>query len=111
MFFCAHISILLLGCLLAAGWSADLSYVMDRQAADVLRVGAVFLGIYLLVVGLPYWLFWRAYKKAFPAFVSAQDEIVVSAKPARRQLTAIRVGLIAFATLLLAGLYFLVRAK
>jgi len=60
MFFCAHASILVLGCLLASAWSTDVSHVFDRQAEHVLRVGGIFLGIYLLVVGVPYLLLWSS---------------------------------------------------
>ena len=110
MFFCAHASILFLGCLLASAWSTDVSHVFDRQAEHVLRVGGIFLGIYLLVVGVPYLLLWSSYKKAFLNFVSPQDQVVVSGKrPGRQQITAvvIAVGLIALAI----SRFFLIRAK
>jgi hypothetical protein len=70
MFYCAHASILLLGGLLASGWATDLRHVLDRQAAHVLRTEGIFLGIYFLVVGVPYFLVWRSYKKALLSFVS-----------------------------------------
>jgi hypothetical protein len=50
-------------------------------AAYLLRSEDIFLGIYVLVVGGPYFLLWRSYKKAPLNFVSAQDEVVLSQKP------------------------------
>jgi hypothetical protein len=44
MFYCAHASILLLGGLLASGWSTDVRHVLDRQAAHVFRTEVFFWG-------------------------------------------------------------------
>ena len=108
MFFCAHASILLLGGLLASGWSTDLRHVLDRQAAHVLRTEGIFLGMYLLVVGVPYFLVWRSYEKAFVSFISPQDEVLVSGKrPRQRQV----VGMIVFAIAILLGVILLIRTK
>jgi hypothetical protein len=52
----------------------------------VLRTEGIFVGIYLLVVGVPYFLVWRSYKKAFVSFVSPEDEVLVSGRSAGRQL-------------------------
>jgi hypothetical protein len=95
MFYCAHASILILGFQLASGWSHDLVYALGRPALHLYRTMGVFAGIYSVVAGLPYFLLWRSYKKAFVSFVSAQDEVLVSGKPARRRAwVAIGVGLI-----------------
>jgi hypothetical protein len=80
MFFCAHLSILLLGMLLASGWSHDLIYALGRPALHVFRSMAISAGVYLLVAGLPYFLLWRSYKKAFVSFVSPEDAVVISGR-------------------------------
>jgi hypothetical protein len=112
MFYFAHLSILLLGWFLAFDWSRELSFVLGRQYEFLFRMGAG-LGIYCLVVGLPYLLLWRSYKNAFLSFVSAQDEVLVSGKSAGQRLVYTRAGLIAAAAavLMLLGAFFLVRAK
>jgi hypothetical protein len=111
MFFCAHASILLLGGLLASEWSTDLRHVLGRQAAHVLRTEAIFPGIYLLFVGVPYFLVWRSYKKAFVSFVSPQDEVLVSGKRPRQQQVLLAVGMIVFAIAILLGVILLIRTK
>lgn len=111
MFFCAHASILLLGGLLASGWSTDLRHVLDRQAAHVLRTEGIFLGIYLLVVGIPYFLVWRSYEKAFVSFISPQDEVLVSGKRPRQQQVLLAVAMITFAIVILLGVILLIRTK
>jgi hypothetical protein len=95
MFYCAHASILILGYLLAYGWSHDLVYALGRPALHLFRTMGIFAGMYSVVAGLPYFLFWRSYKKAFLSFVSAEDAVDVSWKPAPRQSIMIAVGLIA----------------
>jgi hypothetical protein len=108
MFFCAHASILLLGGLLASGWSTDLRHVLNRQSTHVFRTEGIFLGIYLLVVGVPYFLVWRSYKKAFVSFISPQDEVLVSGKRPRQQQV---VGMIVFAIAILLGVILLILTK
>ena len=73
MFFCAHLAILLLGYLLASGWSLDLSHALGGPSAFLLRTVGICAGIYSLVVGLPYLFLWRSYKKAFLSFVTGED--------------------------------------
>ena len=111
MFFCAHASILLLGGLLASGWSTDLRHALDRQAAHVLRTEGIFLGMYLLVVGVPYFLVWRSYKKAFVSFISPQDEVLVSGKRPRQQQVLLAVAMTAFAIAILLGVILLIRTR
>jgi hypothetical protein len=111
MFYCAHASILLLGGLLASGWSTDLRHVLDRQAAHVLRAEGIFLGMYFLVVGVPYFLVWRSYKKALVSFISPQDEVLVSGKRPRQQQVLLAAGMITFAIVILVGVILLIRTK
>jgi hypothetical protein len=112
MFYIGLFSIFLLGYLLADMSSLELNYALGRPAAHLLRDGGIFLGIYSVVVGVPYFLFWRTYKKAIFSFVSAQDEVAVSGKPAWQPLLIlIAIGLIVLGILVLIGATWFVRAK
>jgi hypothetical protein len=112
MFYFAHFSIFLLGMLLANAWSTFLTdiHALGRPAAHLVRSVGIYLGIYSLVVLVPYFLLWRSYKKARLSFVSAQDEVLVSGNGEGRHPWIALAGLTA---LLLAGLmlFYLVRAK
>ena len=112
MFYAAHFSILLLGMLVANAWSSFIIHLQElgRPAAHMLRTEAIYLGIYFLVVGFPYFLLWRSYKKALLSFVSVQDEVLVSGRSAGRQPW---IALAVLTVLVLAGLMvlFLVRTK
>jgi hypothetical protein len=112
MFFCGHLSIFLLGYFLAYESSMELVYALGRPAAHLFRSIFIFLGIYF-VVGLPYLLFWRSYKKALLSFVSAQDEVLLSDKHPRQQRILLAVGMIALAIVILLGVIFilLIRTK
>ena len=71
-----------------------------QAAAHLLRTEGIYLGISLLVVGLPYFLLWRSYKKALLNFVSVQDEVLVSGKSGDKS-RIIRLWLVGFGALLL----------
>ena len=109
MFHLAQLSILLLGYLLAFEWSRELSYALDIQSALLLRVG-LSLGFFFLVAGIPYWLLWKCYKKAFLSFVSVEDETVLLGKSAGWRNWRVSAGLMALAILLLLGAALLVRS-
>jgi hypothetical protein len=114
IFYIAHSSILLLGILLANACSTFLVniHAFGGSAAHALRSVGIYLGIYTLVVGVPYFLLWRSYKKALLTFVSAEDEILLSGNSATRQPWIVIAGLTALGLLILCGaLLFLVRAK
>jgi hypothetical protein len=111
MFFSAHLSILLLSYFLASEWSRELVYALGRPAEHLLRDAGIFLGIYS-VVAFPYFLFWRTYKKAIFSFVSAQDEVAVSGRPAfPPRLALVVIGLIVLGMAALIGATWFVRAK
>jgi hypothetical protein len=111
MFYFAHLSILSLGYFLAFEWSRELSYALGRPFAFLFRIG-VSLGFYSFVVGAPYFLLWRSYKKAFLSFTSGQDEVLVSGRSAGQRQNYIRGGLIALGAILLGlGVIFLIQAK
>src|SRR5258708_9147670 len=87
MFYFAHFSILLLGYSLASEWSRGIyRAALRRPEAHLFGATCISLGVYFLVAGLPYFLLWRSYKKAFVSFVSPEDEVLVSERrggPAR----------------------------
>lgn len=107
MFYFANFSILSLGYLLAFEWSRELSYALGRQFAFVNRMG-ITLGFVSFVVGVPYWLLWRSYKRAFLSFVSVEDEVVLSQKSGRRY-WSVSARLIALGILILLAALLLVR--
>lgn len=112
MFYFAHLSILSLGILLSLAWSTDINHILGRPEGHLGRTVGIFVGVYSLIVGLPYWLLWRSFKKATLTFVSAQDEVEVSGKSAvNKPLLLAGVAVIAIAVLLMFGALLLVRAK
>jgi len=85
MFYFAHFSILLLGYFLASEWSRGIYHALGRPEEHLFRAMCISLAVYSLVVGLPYFLLWRSYKKAFVSFVLPEDEVLVSGRRAGRQ--------------------------
>jgi len=86
MFYFAHFSILLLGYSLASEWSRGIyRAALRRPEAHLFGATCISLGVYFLVAGLPYFLLWRSYKKAFVSFVSPEDEVLVSGRRAGRR--------------------------
>jgi hypothetical protein len=85
MFYFAHFSILFLGYFLGFEWSRQIYRALGRPEAHMFRAMCISLGVYLLVAGVPYFLLWRSYKKAFVSFVSPEDEVLVSGRRAGRQ--------------------------
>ena len=113
MFYAAHFSILLLGMLLANAWWSFIVHLQEfgGPAAHLLRAEGVYLGISFLIVGLPYFLLWRSYKKALLNFVSVQDEVLVSGKREERR-WIVSLWLVAFGALILLGaIFYLVGPK
>ena len=114
MFYFAHLYLLVLGMMLSNAWSIFFTHLgaMGRPIEHFARNIGISLGIYCVVVGLPYFFLWRSYKKALPSFVSAQDEVTLS-DPYRGQkrwivvLALFGLGLL----ILVVGLAFMVRAK
>ena len=112
MFYFAHLSILMLGMLVAYGWSAFVINIesLRRPAEHLLRTAAIFLAIYCVFVGAPYFFLWRSYKKERLSFVSAQEEVSIPALPAGRQIW-ILVAMFAGLALIVVALLLLTRAK
>ena len=112
MFFFAQLSVLLLGNFLANGWAHDLNYALGRPILHLYRAMGLAAGIYLVVVGVPYLLLWRSYKKAFLSFTSAQDEVLVSGPaPGHQTRILIASALIASGILFALALFFIVSHK
>ena len=114
MFYFAHFYILILGMSLANAWSTFVIHMgrMGRPEGHLVRTMSIGVGVYCVVVGLPYVLLWRSYKKALPSFVSSQDEVVVSGQSKRQQQWKLVLVILGLALLIMGvGLVFLVRAK
>lgn len=114
MFYFAHFCILVLGMMLANACSTFVIHLeeMGRPVEHMVRNMGIEVGAYCLVVGLPYVLLWRSYKKALPSFVSLQDEVVVSGQSKRQQQWKLILLISGLALLMMAvGLVLLVRAK
>jgi hypothetical protein len=82
MFCIAQFAVLIPGILLANAWSMFLTHwqAFGRPAEHLLKIEGIYLGLYSVVVVLPYFLLWRTYQKALLSFVSAQDEVLVSGR-------------------------------
>jgi hypothetical protein len=114
MFYFAHFSILLLGMLVANAWTTFFIniHTFGDPAGRLLRTVSIALGIYGLLVGVPYFFLWKSYKKALLNFVSVQDEVSISGSGAGRQPWSVIVGLVALGALVLVGgILFLIQAK
>jgi hypothetical protein len=111
MHFFAYLSIMLLGYLLASSWSSDLVYMLGRPAHHMARTGITFLGIYLVVVGLPTLLLWKSYKNAMLSFVSPENEVVVSKAVPSKKLIWAGVAIAAMGVLIMVAVFLLVRAR
>jgi hypothetical protein len=108
MFYFAHLYILVFGVMLSqvcALWLARGSF--DRPAHHLLGAVSIFVAIYCLVVGLPYALLWRAYKRALTSFVVPTDEVSLTGTqaPGRQWIVLAVAG---FALLILAAILVLV---
>jgi len=108
MFYFGHLYILVFGLMFSqvcASWLARGSY--DRPAHHLLGSVSIFAAIYCLVVGLPYVLLWRAYKRALTSFVAPTDEVSLTGTqaPGRQWIPLAVAG---FALLILAVILVLV---
>jgi hypothetical protein len=108
MFYFAHFSILVLGMLVANAWSSFVIHIdsLGRPAEHLLRTQSIFIGIYSIVVGLPYFLLGRSHKRSLSSFVSSQDEVLVSGTAENRQSWITYLAIIVFITLVLSGVIF-----
>jgi hypothetical protein len=83
MFYFAHLYILVFGTMFSRGFASSFSYgSFERPAHHLLGSVAFFVGIYLLMVGVPYALLWRAYKRALTSFTAPADEVLLTGREA-----------------------------
>ena len=111
MFYFAHLSIFWLGMLLAYALSTFVIHLdsLGNPARHLLRTELIYLGVYSVVVALPYLFLWKSYKRSFLAFVSPEDEVLASRKtPVRPVLFA---GLAISALGVFAAISYLIRAR
>jgi hypothetical protein len=92
LFYVARSSVAVLGLWLASEWSKDINYALGRPDEHLLRTGGVVLGSYLLIMVAPYLLLRKIYEKGIVSFVSAQDEVLGSARSAIGQRWAVIIG-------------------
>ncbi len=108
MFYFAHLYILVFGMMLSQGCALWLAYgLFDRPAHHLLGSVSSFAGIYLLMVGAPYTLLWRAYKRALTSFTASADEVLLTEIEASRR-QWILLAVVGFALLILAAVLLLV---
>jgi len=111
MYYTADLLVQLVSLLFIIWLIPKLTHVSHDSLAQLLGSVAFFLGIYALLVVIPYWLLWRACKRSSLCFVSAQDEVMVSDKGQGQKRPLLLVVIFAFAVLILLGIIFLVHAK
>jgi hypothetical protein len=87
MFYLAYFCIFILGIMLADASSTFFVSLagIERPAANLLRNFAISFSTCCLIVGVPYFLLWRSYRKALLSFVSQQDEVVAVKRSAMPQ--------------------------
>jgi len=112
MYVFAELAIQMLGTMLVAAWLSSLLGATGRPSLErELTRGGFFLAAYALVVGLPFFFLWRAYRQAVPSFVSPGDAVTVPRRPMDR---AQRIALAVIAVLAVAvvvAMAVLVRAR
>ena len=79
MYLFAEFAIQMLGTLLVAAWLSSLLGATGRPTLDgELTRGGFFLAAYTLIVGLPFFFLWRAYRQAVFSFVSPGDAVAIA---------------------------------
>ena len=105
MFYFAHLYLLLFGLLLAQAWASWMSGLLfERPAHHLLGTALTSVAIYCVVVALPYYFLWRAYRRALESFGAPADEVPLTglSAPPRRQW--ILLAFVGFAILVLAAI-------
>jgi hypothetical protein len=114
MFHVADLAITILGGQLAIAWSIFFTHLhsLGNPAEHVLRTTGIYVVIFCLVQGLPFFLFWRSYKKALLSFAPVQNEVLLSGKSAgHRPWNPTAVLTLLGALILLGVIFYLVQAK
>lgn len=85
MYLFAELAIQTLGTLLVAAWLSSFLGASGRPTLErELTRGGFFLAAYALVVGLPFFFLWRAYRQAVLSFVSPADAVALTPRPMDR---------------------------
>ena len=85
MYLFAELAIQMLGTLLVAAWLSSLFGATGTPTLErELKRGGFFLVAYALIVGLPFFFLWRAYRRAVPSFVSPGDAVALAPRPMDR---------------------------
>jgi hypothetical protein len=112
MYFFAQFAIQLLGSCVAYAWTMFFRDALGRTSENYLTTGGLFLGFDVLLVGLPFFLLWRSYRKSLLNFVSAEDEVVVTEWTGNQKFRTTAVAVAAACLVLLTVILFLaIRAR
>ena len=85
MYLFAELAIQMLGTLLVAAWLSSLFGASGPPTLErELTRGGWFLAAYALIVGLPFFFLWRAYRQAVLSFVSPADVVALGPRPMDR---------------------------
>jgi len=109
VFYFGHLSITVLGFLLAGAWSQAINYEWGRPSAHMLRTMVVTACTFALVYGLPELLLWRILRAGLSSFTEGLEETRAPAPPVRVWPAAIALG--ALAILLAIAVLFLIQAR
>ncbi|HEV3182091.1 MAG TPA: hypothetical protein VGY90_04700 [Steroidobacteraceae bacterium] len=112
MYVFAECAIQMLGTLLVAAWlssflGASGTPTLERELAR----GGLFLAAYALVVGLPFFFLWRAYRQAVLTFVSPGDAVALSHRPMDRTQRMVLAVMTVLAVAMAVVIFGLVRAR
>jgi hypothetical protein len=103
----AELLLRLVALLLTVGWLVVLGDT-SVGSARFLRIGAVFAGMYLFAVALPYVSLSRTYKRELLGFVSVEDQVAVSRRNAGQRFW---VFMVAFLVLAIGFIFYLMWAN
>ena len=112
MYLFAELAIQTLGTLLVAAWLSSFLGASGRPSLErELTRGGFFLAAYALVVGLPFFFLWRAYRQAVLSFVSPGDAVALTPRPMDRAQRIALAAIIVLAAALALVIVSLVRAR
>ena len=106
MFYFAHLYNLVYGIMVSQSFASWFTYeLFERPARHLLGSMSICLGIYVLVVGVPYTFLWRAYKRGLRSYSAPADEVMLTGTdaPGRQWIVLVVAGfsLLIFAVILI----------